>query len=103
MYNKISFRSVAIRLLAFLALPILLTTIYLIAIRPTQLHWGATTDEATRPLPGDNLVASPSFCATRAITIHGKPEDIWPWLAQMGYNRAGYYGYDLIENIGSST
>lgn len=53
-------------------------------------------------MPEDNLVANPAFDATRAITIEGRPEDIWPWLAQMGYNRAGFYGYDLIENLGST-
>lgn len=52
-------------------------------------------------MPGDDLVAHPDFCATRAITIRATPESIWPWLVQMGYNRAGFYGYDLIENPGS--
>jgi len=54
-------------------------------------------------MPGDDLVSSPSFCATRGVTIQGRPEDIWPWLAQMGYGRAGFYGYNLIENLGSKT
>ena len=48
-----------------------------------------------------SLVASPSLCATRAVTIAGRPEDIWPWIIQIGYDRAGFYGYDLIENVGS--
>lgn len=96
-------RSPAKRLLAIVALFGLLIAIYLLAIRPTQLQYGATAEEAARPMPGDSLVGSPSFCATRAITIHGRPEDIWPWLVQIGYGRAGFYGYDLIENIGSRT
>ncbi len=54
-------------------------------------------------MPGDDLVANPTFMATRAITIRGGSEDIWPWLVQMGYDRAGFYGYDLIENLGSKT
>ena len=96
-------RSVAVRLLALMALPALLAAVYLLAIRPSQLHWGATSEEAARSMPGDDLVSSPSFCATRGVTIHGRPEDVWPWLAQMGYGRAGFYGYDLIENVGSRT
>lgn len=84
-----------------MALPVLLITSYLLAIRPSQLHWGATSEETTRSMPGDDLVSSPSFYATRGVTIRGTPEDIWPWLAQMGYGRAGFYGYDLIENVGS--
>ena len=86
-----------------MALPVLLVAIYLLVIRPSQLHWGATAEETARSMPGDDLVSSPSFCATRGVTIHGRPEDVWPWLAQMGYGRAGFYGYDLIENVGSRT
>jgi len=52
-------------------------------------------------MPGDELNPNPKFLATRAITIEGKPEDIWPWLVQMGYLRAGFYGYDILENLGS--
>jgi hypothetical protein len=93
----------ATRLLALIALLGVLACLYLFVIRPSQLHWGATTGEVARPMPGDDLVPHPTFCATRAITIRGTPEDIWPWLAQMGYRRAGFYGYDLIENLGSGT
>jgi hypothetical protein len=86
-----------------MALPCLLYAIYLLAIRPVVLRLGANEEEVARSMPGDDIVPSPSFCATRAITIHGSPEDIWPWLVQIGYGRAGFYGYDLIENLGSST
>ena len=74
---------------------------YLLLCRPYQLHWGATDAEIERPMPGDELHPNPSFLATRAITIEGTPAEVWPWLLQMGYGRAGYYGYDLLENAGS--
>jgi hypothetical protein len=74
---------------------------YLRWARPYQLRWGATDEEVQRPMPGDELNLNPKFLATRAITIEGKPEDIWPWLMQMGYRRAGFYGYDILENLGS--
>lgn len=74
---------------------------YVLGIRPLLLRWGASPEELARAMPGDGLVANPTFCATRAVTIRGRPEDIWPWIAQMGYDRAGFYGYDLIENLGS--
>lgn len=95
--------STLIRFLSVLAIPVILLTIYLFLIRPAQLRWGATQEEIGRSMPGDELVADPTFVATRAITIRGGPEKIWPWIVQMGYDRAGYYGYDLIENIGSKT
>jgi hypothetical protein len=92
-----------IRLFSVITILVILITVYLLFIRPSQLRWGATTEEVRRSMPGDDLVNNPTFVATRAITIRGRPEEIWPWIAQMGYDRAGYYGYDLIENLGSRT
>jgi hypothetical protein len=37
--------------------------------------------------------------STRAITIDAAPEDIWPWLVQMGSGRGGAYTYDWVENL----
>jgi hypothetical protein len=51
-------------------------------------------------MPGDELVPGPSFNATRAITIDAPPDAVWPWLAQLGYGRAGWYSYDLFDNGG---
>jgi len=87
--------------LAILTVLLPVTFGYLELCRPYQLHWGATAAEIERPMPGDELNADPSFLATRAITIEGSPEEVWPWLLQMGYGRAGFYGYDLLENAGS--
>lgn len=101
--RQVPSRSVAVRLLAIITLPVLLSAIYLLAIRTSALRWGATAEEVARSMPGDDLVSSPSFRATRGITIQGRPEDIWPWLVQIGYGRAGFYGYDLIENLGSGS
>jgi hypothetical protein len=68
--------------------------------RPWQLRWGATDDELTRPLPGDDLVPKPTFNATRAISIGAPPGRVWPWLIQVGTKRAGWYSYDLLDNLG---
>jgi hypothetical protein len=54
-------------------------------------------------MPGDELDADPTFLATRAVTIKGTPHEIWRWLVQMGYDHAGFYGHDVIENIGSKS
>ena len=74
---------------------------YIFIARPYQLGWGATRVEIDRSMPGDERRGNPTFLATRAITIEDTPENIWPWLIQMGYGRAGFYGYDIIENLGS--
>ena len=49
-------------------------------------------------MPGDDLVQRSSFSATRAITIDAPPDTVWPWLAQLGFGRAGFYSYDLFDN-----
>jgi len=89
------------KLLAALALIALVTALYLLLARPYQLNWGATEEEQKQAMPGDHLDTDPEFFTTRGITIEGTPEEIWPWLIQMGYQRAGYYGYDIVENLGS--
>jgi hypothetical protein len=82
-----------------LALSILLGG-YLLIYRPQQLRWGATDQEVARAMPGDQIQRQPIFNATRAVTIGARPEQIWPWLVQMGYKRAGFYGYDALDNAG---
>jgi hypothetical protein len=80
-----------------------LLAIYLWLVRPWQLRWGATDEEVARPMPGDEIVPRPTFNATRAVTVNGRPEDIWPWIVQIGFGgagRAGWYSYDLIDNLG---
>lgn len=75
------------------------TILYLKWIRPWQLHWGATDDELARAMPGDEDVPTPSFNATRGVTVHAPPEAIYPWIVQIGMNRAGWYSYDLLDNL----
>lgn len=60
---------------------------------------GASRDELQRPLPGDHLVAKPKLGYTRAITIEAPAEQVWPWLAQFGQGRGGFYSYDTLENL----
>lgn len=74
--------------------------IYMLWIRPWQLCWGATDEEVTRLMPGDEIVKKTTFNATRAITIQARPEQIWPWLVQIGHKRAGWYSYDWVDNLG---
>ena len=89
------------RIMAISVLVGLVIAAYLLWARPYQLRWGATDEEVQRLMPGDELVANPKYLATRAITIEATPVEIWPWLVQMGYKRAGFYGYDILENLGS--
>jgi len=68
--------------------------------RRWHLRWGATTAEVAGPMPGDDLLPVSHFTATRAVTIHAPPDEVWPWLLQVGFRRGGVYSYDLIDNLG---
>jgi hypothetical protein len=63
----------------------------------------ATTLEKRSPLPVDALVPEPIFASTHAITIDAPPERVWPWIAQMGAGRAGWYSWDAIDNGGAAS
>jgi hypothetical protein len=78
-------------------LPVFLTSpLY----RKWHLRWGATPDEVSGPMPGDAVLSHAHFRATRAITIEALPEEVWPWLVQVGCLRAGWYSNDLLDNLG---
>ena len=72
---------------------------YAFFLRPWHLNWGATAAEASEPLPGDDLVPEPKTEATHAITIDAPPDRVWPWLVQLGQDRAGFYSYTRLENL----
>jgi hypothetical protein len=73
--------------------------IYTLAVRPWQLRWGATEEECGSCLPGDDLVPKPDLIATRAITVNAVADQVWPWIAQLGQGRGGFYSYDVLENL----
>lgn len=72
---------------------------YAYAIRPWHLRWGATAEEASAPLLGDELVPHPKSRATHAITINAPVKAVWPWLVQIGQDKGGFYSYSWLENL----
>ena len=71
---------------------------YFVWARPKHRQWGATDEEATRHLPGDDLLPDAGSSATHAITILAPPSEVWPWIAQLGQDKGGFYSYTLLEN-----
>ena len=67
--------------------------------RRWQLRWGATAQEFAGPLPGDELIEGPDLTATRALTVRAPADRVWPWVAQLGQARGGFYSYDFLENL----
>ena len=58
----------------------------------------ASNEEQLQAMPADSIVPNPIYTETRAVTIHAPVARVWPWLAQMGSGRAGWYAYDWIDN-----
>ena len=62
--------------------------------------WGATSEEIQCSVVGDDLCKDATLVATRSITISAPPQDVFPWIRQMGFGRAGWYSYDWLDNLG---
>jgi hypothetical protein len=73
--------------------------IYAGPLRRWMRNWGASAAEIAGALPGDELLDGDVVQSTRAITIHAPPEAIWPWLAQMGDRRGGFYGGEALFRL----
>lgn len=67
--------------------------------RGTRCHWGLDAGLAAREYPGDELVPSPRWSWTHGIEIDAAAADVWPWLAQLGADRGGFYSYQWLENV----
>ena len=70
-------------------------------LRPWYRRWGASDEEASRTLPGDDFVLKPKSELTMAIGVRAPAKAIWPWVVQIGCQRGGWYSYDLLDNGGA--
>jgi hypothetical protein len=66
-----------------------LTAVLLYAgpVRRWMQSWGARAGEATAKGP------------VHAIEVEAPREAVWPWLAQIGQDRGGFYSYEWLENL----
>lgn len=90
----------------FAVLPFLILIIFIVwmavyigIVHPWYMKWGAVSAEVSKPLPGDNLIPAPRHESLRVITINAPPEKVWPWLIQIGQDKAAFYSYDWLENL----
>ena len=84
--------------LALVTILVVAGLVYHLGLRNWCLQWGTTTAEVHATLPGDVLFPDYTGEATHAITIHASPQQIWPWLMQIGQDRSGFYSYTFLEN-----
>jgi hypothetical protein len=75
------------------------TAMYASVIRPWHLRWGAEPGDEQRQLPGDELLPEHGTRIIHAVTIDAPVEQVWPWLAQVGQDRGGFYSYEWLENL----
>ena len=62
-------------------------------------HWGLDEVTASREYPGDDLVSEPRWSWTHGVEIDAPREKVWPWVSQIGADRAGFYSYQWLENV----
>jgi hypothetical protein len=75
------------------------TALYAVVIRPWHLRWGTEPEDEHRDLPGDELLPEEGTKILHAVTIDAPVEEVWPWLAQLGQDRGGFYSYEWLENL----
>ncbi len=64
-----------------------------------RMRWGTVGTEASGPLPGDELVPQSKWSYTLGVTVDAPPKAVWPWIAQIGQGRGGFYTYQTLENM----
>ena len=86
-------------MLSTLIVLLALVALYWFPIRRWMNRWGAAQSDLVRVMAGDNLLPEWTYSGTMAVPINAKPEHIWPWLVQIGYQRGGLYSYDWLDRV----
>lgn len=68
-------------------------------LRGRRSHWGIDARSAARRSPGDELVPQPLWSWTHGVEVDAPATDVWPWVAQIGADRGGFYSYQWLENL----
>ena len=89
--RRVAFNVFGVALVGWVAL--------VIAVRQVTLNWGSTSDDRTVQLIGDDIVREPHYKMDHVVTIHAPADAVWPWVAQLGQDRGGFYSYDWLERL----
>ena len=76
-----------------------LAALYWFPVRRWMNRWGATPSDLTRAMAGDGLLPTHTYSGTMAVIVNARPEHVWPWLVQIGYQRGGLYSYDWLDRL----
>lgn len=86
-----------LKIVGFSAGLVIVAVLVMIGLMPWMDRWGATDDEIAASFTGDELVPSPRITYTRAVSINAAPEEIYPWIVQLGAEKGGMYSYEWFE------
>ena len=98
--NHPLFRAIYIFVICWICILSAIWSLYLVCIRDWQMNWGANDQEINQYMIGDEELNDPEFNTTRTVEIKAPPEEVWPWLVQMGYKKGGFYNFDMLDNAG---
>ena len=73
--------------------------LYWFPIRRWMNQWGAAPPDLARAMAGDSLLPDWTYSGTMAVNVDARPEHVWPWLVQIGYQRGGLYSYDWLDRL----
>lgn len=85
--------------LGIIVVVVLLVVLVSILLTPWMDRWGTTSAEREAVLPGDDLLPEPARIVNHAVTIQAAPEKIYPWIVQIGADKAGMYSYTWLERM----
>ena len=78
-----------------------LAAAYGLHLRDAYRTWGLVPGDRQRTMSGDDAVPGARIVDTRSLTIEASPADVWSWLVQLGYGRAGWYGFARMDSTGT--
>lgn len=87
------------KLSAVLIAAIAVFALFFSLARPRYLRWGATPAELAATYPGEELFPDAGARSVRAVTIAAPADEVWPWIAQVGQDRGGFYSYEVLEDL----
>jgi hypothetical protein len=70
----------------------------LYAARRFYRNWGTTKEECEMRIPGDGVISEPADVTTEGIWIDAPRSAVWPWLVQVGQDRAGFYSSPGLQS-----
>jgi hypothetical protein len=81
------------------ALPIIVAGLGWTVLYRLGRGYGAVPAERSAPLPGDRVIRRPDVVCTHATTINAPPQQVWPWLQQVGWHRGGWYTARWVDRL----